>query len=337
MPVTVRSFAKINIGLAIGPTRPDGFHELATVYQTIGLHDLVHVSIGRGTASSSVEVTSQDARVPAGETNTCWRMAMEVMRAFGRRGSVHIEIDKRLPLQGGLGGSSSNAAATLVAIEHLLRKELDAADRLQIAERVGSDVPLFLVGGAVLGTGRGERVFPLPNLPKMACVVAFPECGISTPQAFRDWDAISTATGARRSANPGPSKLTEDPPSDRIKSFSRTISAWLGRSHTGVSARGRNRAEALLLDLVRTGIANDFEQVVFLQRPELVRVKRVVKQSGAGYTSLSGSGSSIFGLYSSTTAAQDAVAHLQRRGIKARASSFLSREEYERRMLVAQK
>ena len=337
MKVTVRSFAKINIGLAIGPSRADGFHDLTTVYQTIGLHDRLQVGIGRKTPGQPVEITCRDARVPTGESNTCWRMAAEVMRAFGRRGKVTIDIEKRLPVQGGLGASSSNAAATLVAIEHLLHKKLDPADRLKIAERIGSDVPLFLLGGAVLGMGHGEQVFPLPRLPKIACVVAFPERGISTPQAFRDWDEIS-ASSVRRGNPPSPRprfKLTEDPGSDRIKVFSRTISNWLSGSHTGVSARGRNRAEALLLDLVRTGIANDFERVVFLQRPELAGVKRVLKQSGSSYTSLSGSGSSIYGLFSASTAALDAVAQLKRRGIRAQASSFLSREEYQRRMLVA--
>ena len=328
MKVTVRSFAKINIGLAIGPSRADGFHELTTVYQTIGLHDRLQVSISRQTAGLSVEITCRDVRVPTGESNTCWRMAAEVMRAFGQRGKVTIHIEKRLPVQGGLGASSSNAAATLMAIEYLLHKRLDPADRWKIAELVGSDVPLFLVGGAVLGIGRGEQVFPLPSLPKINCVVAFPQGGISTPHAFRDWDEISP--------QPPRPKLTGDLGSDRIKVFSRTISNWLSGSPTGVSARGRNRAEALLLDLVRTGIANDFERVVFLQHPELAGVKRWLKQSGSSYTSLSGSGSSIYGLFSAKTAALDAVSQLKRRGIRAQASSFLSREEYQRRILVAQ-
>ena len=105
-------------------------------------------------------------------------------------GRVTITIEKRLPVQGGLGAGSGNAVATLLALERALKKKLPGAERLRIAAEVGSDLPLFLVGGTVLGVGRGEEVYPLPDLPSVRCVVVTPEIGVSTPKAFADWDAM---------------------------------------------------------------------------------------------------------------------------------------------------
>src|SRR5512132_871819 len=109
MPVSIRSFAKINLGLAIGRLREDGFHELRTIYQTIALHDLVRVDVQRGTG---IEIRCKDPRVPSDESNTCWRVTERVLRALKTRGKVVISIEKRLPIQGGMGGASANAVAT---------------------------------------------------------------------------------------------------------------------------------------------------------------------------------------------------------------------------------
>ncbi len=193
MTVAVRSFAKINLGLYIGARRADGFHELRTVYQTIALHDVIRVSIGRG---SGIEIRCDDNRVPLDSSNTCYRMASLVMEAVGARGKVTIEIEKRLPVQGGLGAASSNAVATMIGLEATLRKRralkkpLSILERLRIAAAVGSDLPLFLVGGAVLGVGRGEEVYPLADFPATAMVVVTPALGVATPRAFSDWDDL---------------------------------------------------------------------------------------------------------------------------------------------------
>src|SRR5262249_22696955 len=112
MTVTVPSFAKINLGLRIGPLRPDGFHRLRTVYQTIALHDLLRVSVARG---SGIEIRCDDPRVPCDATNTCYKIVERAMAALKARGGVVVEIEKRLPVQGGLGGASGNAVATLLA------------------------------------------------------------------------------------------------------------------------------------------------------------------------------------------------------------------------------
>ena len=119
MTVTVRSFAKINLGLCIGALRPDGFHHLRTVYQTIALHDIIRVQVARG---SGIEIQCDDPRVPTDQDNTCYRMVERVMAALHARGRVTISIEKRLPVQGGLGAGSGNAVATLLALERALKK-----------------------------------------------------------------------------------------------------------------------------------------------------------------------------------------------------------------------
>src|ERR1035437_8300368 len=157
MTIAVRSFAKINLGLYIGAARADGYHDLRTVYQTITLHDVIRVSVGRG---SGIEILckNKDPRVPLDSLNTCYRMAERVMDELGAKGRVSIEIEKRLPVQGGLGAASSNAVATMVALERAVKRKLSAATRLRIAAEIGSDLPLFLGGGtAPGGVGGGGR------------------------------------------------------------------------------------------------------------------------------------------------------------------------------------
>jgi 4-diphosphocytidyl-2-C-methyl-D-erythritol kinase len=309
MSLTVRSFAKINLGLCIGPSRPDGFHELRTVYQTIALHDIIRVSVKRG---KGIEIVSNDERVPRDASNTCWKITERAMAALKAQGRVVIEIEKKLPVQGGLGGASGNAVVALIGLEESLKKRLTGQERLRIAAEVGSDLPLFLVGGTILGVARGEEVYPLPDLPSMPCVIATPEIGVSTPKAFADWD-----------------KLTAAHPSDRIETFSRMISAWLSGQSSGVPVKqGRGRAETPLLDLVRTGIENDFERVVFPQYPELREVKSVLEQAGAIYASLSGSGSALYGLFRNRSTAEKAAAKLSKRGTPAAVTTTLTRQQY---------
>jgi len=323
MSVAVRSFAKINIGLEIGPRRTDGFHTLRTLYQTVALHDRLHVEVTRGTG---IEIRSDDPRVPLDETNTCWRMAERAMKALKGRGRVMIQIEKGLPIQGGLGGASSNAVATLLAVERAVGKQLSQEERLRLAADVGSDLPLFLIGGTVLGIGRGEEVYPLEDLPALACVIVTPEIGVSTPQAFADWDARQQQAGGRKQEA---GKLTSTSTSITLKRSSQALSAWLSGSSTGVPAKGGgDRAEALLLDLVHAGIENDFESVVFPQHPELRRVKHALEQGGAAYASLSGSGSTVYGLFKSRQLAWRAASDLSAEGMPAVPTRTLTRREY---------
>ena len=357
MSVRVRSFAKINLGLCIGPQRPDSFHELRTVYQTIALHDVLKVRVGPG---SGIEIRCADPRVPTDKSNTCYAMVDRAIDALKAKGRVVLEIEKRLPVQGGLGGASGNAVAALLGLEMALKKHLTASERLRIAAEVGSDVPLFLLAGTVLGVGRGEDVYPLLDLPPFPIVIATPKIGVSTPRAFADWDAgmpsaenpaelRSAPTGGDPSTGSGQAarrsitypKLTGVQPSDRMDAFSRKISSWLGGvplkggRFSGVPAGGRGRAETLLLDLVRTGIENDFEQVVFPQYPALRDVKCALERTGGVYTSLSGSGSALYGLFRTKAGAETAAARLRKEGIPAQATVTLTRSQYWRKFRVS--
>jgi len=385
MTVTVRSFAKINLGLRIGAPRADGFHELLTVYQTIGLHDVIRVSVGRG---SGIEIRCADPRVPRDSSNTCYRIVERAMAALRAKGRVVIEIEKRLPVQGGLGGASANAVATLLGLERALRKSLSAVERLRIAAEVGSDLPLFLVGGTVLGVGRGEQVYPVTDFPSVACVVLTPEIGVSTPKAFAEWDkqqglkphfstspnaglkarsstepsaasviAEETAAELRSAGPPGAppprranseragdpgavptrtsAKLTASDGSDRMNELGYGFSAWLSEWHSSAPSDFRKRggrAGNPLLELVRAGIENDFEQVVFPQYPELGEAKRAFVRAGAKYASLSGSGSTLYGLFASRKAAVSAVSKLKKAGWAAQATVTLTRGSYWRQI-----
>jgi 4-diphosphocytidyl-2-C-methyl-D-erythritol kinase len=381
MPTTVRSHAKINLGLYIGAPRTDGFHSLATVYQTLELHDLVTVTAHpTPTTSTSLSLTSSDPRVPTDNRNTAWKMVALALEDLGVPAEVAIHIEKRLPIQGGLGAGSANAVAALVGLERELEtktsvlSDFHAAEstraapsrpepppesmeelliqiatepawpgwHLGLAEKVGSDVPLFLVGGAVLGRDRGQSVFPLPDVDSVWCVVALPPIGVSTPQAFRDWDTLCAAEG-----------LTADASEDRLEELSRAYaSAFAGAIPQGQHGSGSSGVPVLDGDLagpqesalVRTGISswiqNDFERVVFPQHPSLAEIKRLLAATGtpeaALHASLSGSGSALFGLYLTQRDAQAAQERLTAAGVESKITRTLPRSEYWANMLVQQ-
>src|ERR1035438_7091408 len=251
MPTAVRSHAKINLGLGIGAPRPDEFHALTTVYQTLELHDVVTVT-ARNTwkaKTTQIRLTSNDERVPTDSRNTAWKAVELALQDGGSYADVEIHIEKRLPVQGGLGAGSANAVAALVGLEAELgiedgvrgippfeQEALEGwgtrqavgdenrripglkgetwgarmTQRLQIAARVGSDVPLFLIGGTVLGLDRGQEVQPLPDIQPLWWVLDQPEIGVPTAQAFRDWDALCAVEG-----------LTAEASTDKLNELSR--------------------------------------------------------------------------------------------------------------------
>jgi 4-diphosphocytidyl-2-C-methyl-D-erythritol kinase len=333
--VSIPSFAKINLGLKIGPARPDGFHELRTIYQTLAIHDVVRVEAATG---SGIEIRCEDGRVPRDASNTCHKIAERVLNAAGIRSKVVVEIEKNLPVQGGLGAASSNAVAAMLAMERALGVELPRADKLRIAAEVGSDLPLFLFGGTVLGLGRGEEVYPFPDLPPTDVVVVIPAIGVSTPKAFAQWDELAALDGA----------LTTSGGAGRIWKVSSSLYSLGLRRHgtykfldksfpqalaeaglvSGVPAWSGDRAETPLLDLVRAGIENDFERVVFPEHPELREVKELLLREGAQYASLSGSGSTLYGLFASEAGAKSAAERMTAAGHKATATKTLTRAEY---------
>jgi 4-diphosphocytidyl-2-C-methyl-D-erythritol kinase len=401
MPTAVRSHAKINLGLYIGAPRADGFHGLVTVYQTLELFDVVTVT-ARQAAVTSLHLTSNDGRVPTDERNTAWKMVELALAALGVTAEVAIHIEKRLPVQGGLGAGSANAVAALVGLEAELGvagevrgfpglksetwgtqrfvggQEREAgpsaalrfaqddnpvvgaqddrffrdedrsgwgARRLEIAALVGSDVPLFLVGGTVLGLDRGQQVQPLPDIEPTWCVIATPSVGVSTPQAFRDWDALCAAEG-----------LTQEASQAKLEELSRAYASAFaeaipqggqGVGSSGVLSNGENLAGPQESALVRTGIlswiANDFERVVFAQHPSLAEIKRILLGPGAPeaalhpsslMASLSGSGSSLFGLYLTRGDAEAARERLRTAGVQSQLTRTLPRPAYWREMIV---
>jgi 4-diphosphocytidyl-2-C-methyl-D-erythritol kinase len=324
--ITLRSFAKINLGLKIGHLRADGFHELRTIYQTIALHDVVRVEVETG---EGIEIRCDDPRVPCDATNTCYKIAERLLKMVDRRSRVVIEIEKRLPVQGGMGAASSNAVATMLGMARELDVELAQRDKLRIAAEVGSDLPLFLLGGTVLGIDRGQEVYALQDLPETAVVVVTPPVGVSTPKAFVQWDKLVASESA----------LTASAGAGRIRRLDEAGNAWLSERllsqlrpaegpASGVPAASGDRAETPLLDLVRTGIENDFERVVFPEFPELREVKSVLQHEGARYASLSGSGSTLYGLFDSADDAEAAAARLKAAGHAAVATRTLARVEY---------
>jgi 4-diphosphocytidyl-2-C-methyl-D-erythritol kinase len=381
MPTAVRSHAKINLGLHIGAPRPDGFHALATVYQTLELHDLVTVT-ARQAGKTALQVTSNDGRVPTGDGNTAWKMVALALAALGLSAEVEIHIEKRLPVQGGLGAGSANGMAALVGLEAELagkpdfENELPAfppferealegwgtqavapdergapsfsrfvrkgweSKRFEIAAQVGSDVPLFLIGGTVLGLDRGQKVYPLPDIDPVWCVVATPAEGVSTPRAFRDWDALAAAEGL--TAEAGTVKLNELSCAYASAFAGAIPQGGQGVGSSGVLSNGENLAGPQESVLVRTGITswieNDFERVVFPQHPSLAEIKRGLLGAGtpeaALHASLSGSGSALYGLYRTREDAEAARARLWAAGIASQLTRTLPRSKYWREMLL---
>ena len=364
----VRSYSKINLGLAIGPVRADGFHGLTTLYQTLALHDVVTVSAQRA-AETRIVLTTNHPYVPRDARNTCWKMVERALTRLGFTAEVAVHIEKNLPVQGGMGGGSANAAAALIGLERELGVGLPGAARLAMAAEVGSDVPLFLLGGSVLGLGRGEQVVPLPDMASVACVIAVPNVGVSTPTAFRDWDAlvargrVDPMSQDRDMGQPG---LTSTPAPDRLRELSLAYAACyvpkaspehgtsgIVRSEDPEKKRDRSDesqtgwrndlAENTLLSLVRTGIENgglqnDFEEVVFPSNPSLREIKRLLMGEDSGssalYAALSGSGSALFGLYKSVADAEAAQQRVQMSGVKALVTETLPRTEYWARMFA---
>lgn len=186
--VTVRAFAKINLDLRILGLLPDGYHEVRTVLQSVRLHDTLTFTPRRGRFGITCDVPG----VPVDARNLVWKAAALLDHARRRRGGepagVHVTLTKRIPAEAGLGGGSSDAAATLLALTRLWRLDLDLPSLIRIGARLGADVPFFLAGGTVLGAGRGDDISPLTEPPRVAVVIVKPPFGVSTPEAYQWFD-----------------------------------------------------------------------------------------------------------------------------------------------------
>jgi 4-diphosphocytidyl-2-C-methyl-D-erythritol kinase len=286
----VRAFAKINLTLRVLGVRPDGYHELSTTFQTLALHDTLTFTTSRG----PFDIRCSDLACPVDRTNLVWRAAEEVWRADRRRGEpegVRVRLDKRIPLQAGLGGGSSDAAATLRVLPKLWRVRVSPARLARIAAKLGADVPFFLSGGTAFGLGRGDRLQWMDDLPPRWVALVLPDFGVSTKDAYDWWD--------REHADED-----EDFPSP---------SAW----RIPVAFRRRD------------DVRNDLEPLVAERHPEIGQIVAELKRAGAVHAAMSGSGSAVFGLFSTRLSAKRATEVLAAASRRTIVTRTLDRARYQ--------
>jgi 4-diphosphocytidyl-2-C-methyl-D-erythritol kinase len=268
--VRLPAFAKINLRLDILGKRPDGFHELRTIFQTISLHDELRLRISpRPGISLTIHGNATLSQEPV-RKNLVYRAIETLQHELKVRSGVEVELRKKIPSGGGLGGGSSDAAAALLGYLRLHKKTLRPARLLEIAATLGADVPFFLFGGRALGVNRGDEIYPLTGIPKRPIVVVVPDrIRVSTADAFRWVHAPS---------------LTKSAATPKLWEFCALCS----------SAQG-------------AGLSNDFERPVFQRHPQLAAIKRALLRVGAAEASLAGSGSAVFGVFPSPALARRAA------------------------------
>jgi 4-diphosphocytidyl-2-C-methyl-D-erythritol kinase len=288
------SFAKVNLGLEVLGTRADGYHELRTLFQTITLHDDVELR----PHATAIEIRCDHPGVPTDRTNLAHRAASELRRFAGIAKGVTITITKRIPVAGGLGGGSSNAAVVLMGLDRLWRLGLGAARLHPLARRLGADVPFFLMGGTALGLGRGDEVYPLLRQVRAHVVVVDPGRPLSTAAVFRRLDQGLT-------------------PRENANSIFRFVSSQLD-----------GQGDAF------PGLSNDLERAALEEDPGLAAegrdIRGILVREGASLASLSGSGAVFFGVFSDPGAAQQARSALLARGFRAIRGRTLSLDGYRR-------
>jgi 4-diphosphocytidyl-2-C-methyl-D-erythritol kinase len=286
--IALKAYAKINLGLVVLGRREDGYHELRTIYQSVSLADDLAVSILPG--AGQVRLEASGFAVPGGEQNLAGRAARAVQEELRLRSAIRIALTKRIPPGSGLGGASSDAAAVLRAVLSLSGKSMPPERLLHLAAGLGSDVPFFLLGGRALGVGRGEEVYPLPDLPRCSAVILFPGEGMNTAEAY----------GLLRRP-----RLT-------VSATQPTIELFCGRMLAGH----------------RAALANDFEPLLLERLPRLAQAKRALLQYGAVGASLTGSGSALYGLFDDPAKARRAARALEKSGASVFVARTVSRRRF---------
>ncbi|MDT5268549.1 MAG: 4-diphosphocytidyl-2-C-methyl-D-erythritol kinase [Acidobacteriota bacterium] len=288
--INVPAFAKINLGLRVHGRRPDGYHEISTIFQTVTLRDTLSF---QATTDGSLRLVCSDASIPINDSNLVLRAALALRERYGVRQSARVELEKVIPAGGGLGGGSADAAVTLAALATLWGIQTDRGELAEIGARLGADVPFFLTGGTALGTGTGTDIGPLEDAPKMHIVIVVPGVHVSTAEAYH-------ALGAPA--------LTKVEPLVNL-SVSRT--------------------EADFPDSLCGMWSNDFEAVVVRLYPEIGRAREALEGAGGRRVMLSGSGSSVFGVFESIGEAARACETLKSEsGWKVFACETVTRAEY---------
>ena len=289
--ISARAHAKVNLDLRVLGTRPDGYHELRTVFQSIELHDTITAQEKPG----PFVLKCRTPGVPLDDRNLVWRSAAALWKALGRGGEpadTLVTLEKAIPMQAGLGGGSADAAAALKVLARLWGGAPLSLLR-EVAAGVGSDAPFFLSGGTALGLGRGEEIYPLVDLPRHWIVLVRPPFGVSTIEAYT-WYDEDRAAGVR------------EPRSDvQILPV-----PWPSRA---------------------AQMINDLEAPVIRRHPEIGAIKAALRDAGAVAAAMSGSGSVVFGLFRTRPAAARALRPLAKLGESVVLSHTLSRAEHETR------
>ena len=257
--IRVPAFAKVNLRLDVLARRGDGYHELRTIFQSISLHDTLHLERSRKLGIELQVLGNSTLAATPQRENLVWRAADAFRREVKLTGGLRIALEKRVPAGRGLGGGSSDAAAALAGLIRLTKRRLASDRLLAIASGLGADVPFFLFGGRALGTSRGDEIYPLPDVKRRALVVVSPrEIAVNTREAYSWLDH----------------RLTKDSGNSRLWSF--CALCW--------SPQG-------------DGLSNDFESVVFKRHPRLAHIRRELLRAGAAEAALAGSGSAVFGVF----------------------------------------
>lgn len=291
--LSVRAPAKLNLSLRVLRATPDHYHELRTVFQSIALHDTLTFA----EQSGPFRIECDDPACATDDTNLVWRAAETIARTAGGVGAprdIVIRIAKRIPMQGGLGGGSSDAAATLRGFAALWRVRMSREKMHAIAATLGADVPFFLEGGTVLGFERGDLLYPLADAPPAWVVLVIPAFGVSTKEAYAWWDEADT----RRRDRPAARRLQ---PGD-----SRSSRGWA---------------------LPETG--NDLQPAVVRHHPEIGRIVSRLERQGATYAAMSGSGSAVFGLFRTRASADRAAITLAGRARRTLVTQTVNRVKYQ--------
>jgi 4-diphosphocytidyl-2-C-methyl-D-erythritol kinase len=270
--IRLRAFAKVNLRLHVLGRRPDGYHELRTVFQAISLHDTLELSIAaRRKPGLEIDFSTDDPSLPVDE-NLVTRALRAICGELQFTGRIEAHLKKRIPVARGLGGGSSDAAAAIIGVLRLLqntKSEIPPARLVEIGAGLGADVPFFLFGGRAVAVNRGDELYPLPDMAKRAILVVSPrDIAVSTKDAYQ-WVSAELTNRAK------------------------TPSIW------GFCALCWSRQE--------TGLANDFEGPVFDRHPRLREIRDGLLQGGAADAALAGSGSAVFGVFRNPAQARRAA------------------------------
>ncbi|NQV38879.1 MAG: 4-(cytidine 5'-diphospho)-2-C-methyl-D-erythritol kinase [Candidatus Marinimicrobia bacterium] len=267
MALTLKSSAKVNIGLQVLGKRADGYHDIHTVFQELEFHDTITFT----KEGEDISLTSNVAWFPTDDSNTC-RKAYSIMRKqFSAIGGVKVHVEKQIPAGGGLGGGSGNAATVIKGLNILFDLGLTTSKMESIALKVGADVPFFIRGGAQLGDGTGENLTVLPHSVSGTYLLVIPDVSINTAWAYK---SLRIGLKDRKQAS--------------------------------------NFSGFLQKDLIPFEIfENDFERIVIPAHPEIGTIKEQLYSVGARYASLSGSGSTVFGIFDDEVSAMEAESNFQ--------------------------